>query len=127
MVLSLLHIPLWLASSHFHQFSYKYMYDGHASCRKMEGSAAMEEDFLLRVNNDEDNKKKRGGGSHHGKKGGENSYGGSMRCCQVEKCSADLSEAKHYHRRHRVCEHHAKAHVVIIAGLRQRFCQQCSR
>lgn len=84
----------------------------------------MEEDLLR----DEDNKKRRGG-SHHGRKGGENSGygGGSMRCCQVEKCSADLSDAKQYHRRHKVCEHHAKAQVVIIAGLRQRFCQQCSR
>ncbi|THU74203.1 hypothetical protein C4D60_Mb04t30890 [Musa balbisiana] len=32
-----------------------------------------------------------------------------------------------YHRRHRVCEAHSKAAVVIVAGLRQRFCQQCSR
>nr|GMD36809.1 squamosa promoter-binding-like protein 3 [Ipomoea batatas] len=100
------------------------MYDWRASCRKMGRSAAMEEDLLR----DEDNKKRRGG-SHHGRKGGENSGygGGSMRCCQVEKCSADLSDAKQYHRRHKVCEHHAKAQVVIIAGLRQRFCQQCSR
>lgn len=47
--------------------------------------------------------------------------------CQAEKCSADLSEAKRYHRRHKVCEAHSKAPVVIVAGLRQRFCQQCSR
>ncbi|KAI3502098.1 hypothetical protein L1887_30129 [Cichorium endivia] len=49
------------------------------------------------------------------------------RCCQAEKCMADLTEAKQYHRRHRVCELHAKAEVVIVAGSEQRFCQQCSR
>ncbi|CAH1439567.1 unnamed protein product [Lactuca virosa] len=49
------------------------------------------------------------------------------RCCQAEKCPADLTEAKQYHRRHRVCELHAKAQVVIVAGNEQRFCQQCSR
>ncbi|KAG1364125.1 squamosa promoter-binding-like protein 10 [Cocos nucifera] len=47
--------------------------------------------------------------------------------CQAEGCRADLSGAKHYHRRHKVCEYHAKAAVVIAGGLQQRFCQQCSR
>ncbi|XP_051129889.1 squamosa promoter-binding-like protein 8 [Andrographis paniculata] len=47
--------------------------------------------------------------------------------CQVEGCSADLSHAKHYHRRHKVCEFHSKAATVVAAGLTQRFCQQCSR
>ncbi|RWV80426.1 hypothetical protein GW17_00058305 [Ensete ventricosum] len=47
--------------------------------------------------------------------------------CQAEGCKADLSGAKHYHRRHRVCEFHSKAAVGIIGGLQQRFCQQCSR
>lgn len=47
--------------------------------------------------------------------------------CQVERCAADLQEAKRYHRRHKVCEPHSKALVVLVAGLRQRFCQQCSR
>ncbi|KAF8409218.1 hypothetical protein HHK36_005292 [Tetracentron sinense] len=46
---------------------------------------------------------------------------------QAEKCKAYLTDAKRYHRRHKVCEHHAKATVVLVAGLRQRFCQQCSR
>ncbi|XP_057954422.1 squamosa promoter-binding-like protein 4 [Malania oleifera] len=54
--------------------------------------------------------------------------GGSMRfCCQAEKCSVDLSDAKQYHRRHKVCELHFKAPAVLVAGIRQRFCQQCSR
>ncbi|KAL9429948.1 hypothetical protein AB3S75_025352 [Citrus x aurantiifolia] len=47
--------------------------------------------------------------------------------CQAEGCSADLTHAKHYHRRHKVCEFHSKASTVIAAGLTQRFCQQCSR
>ncbi|XP_014493466.1 squamosa promoter-binding-like protein 3 [Vigna radiata var. radiata] len=47
--------------------------------------------------------------------------------CQAERCGADLTDAKRYHRRHKVCEFHSKAPVVVVAGLRQRFCQQCSR
>ncbi|GJN19144.1 hypothetical protein PR202_gb06386 [Eleusine coracana subsp. coracana] len=47
--------------------------------------------------------------------------------CQAEGCKADLSAAKHYHRRHKVCEYHAKAAAVAAAGKQQRFCQQCSR
>ncbi|VVA27999.1 PREDICTED: squamosa [Prunus dulcis] len=47
--------------------------------------------------------------------------------CQAEGCTADLSHAKHYHRRHKVCEFHSKASTVIANGLTQRFCQQCSR
>lgn len=47
--------------------------------------------------------------------------------CQAEGCNADLTDAKHYHRRHKVCEFHSKASTVVAAGLTQRFCQQCSR
>ncbi|KAJ7947002.1 Squamosa promoter-binding-like protein [Quillaja saponaria] len=47
--------------------------------------------------------------------------------CQVGNCNADLTDAKNYHRRHKVCEFHAKAPVVHVSGLQQRFCQQCSR
>ncbi|KQK16912.2 squamosa promoter-binding-like protein 10 [Brachypodium distachyon] len=47
--------------------------------------------------------------------------------CQAEGCKADLSGAKHYHRRHKVCEYHAKASLVSAGGKHQRFCQQCSR
>ncbi|OIV91731.1 hypothetical protein TanjilG_26584 [Lupinus angustifolius] len=47
--------------------------------------------------------------------------------CQVDSCKTDLSEAKNYHRRHKVCEFHAKAPSVLIADQHQRFCQQCSR
>ncbi|KAF7802737.1 squamosa promoter-binding-like protein 4 [Senna tora] len=57
-----------------------------------------------------------------GKKGS-----GGVRCCQAEKCTAELSDAKPYRRRHKVCENHAKAQVVMVCGIRQHFCQQCSR
>ncbi|KAH1205741.1 Squamosa promoter-binding-like protein 8 [Glycine max] len=43
--------------------------------------------------------------------------------CQAEGCNADLSQAKHYHHRHKVCEFHSKAATVIAAGLTQQFCQ----
>ncbi|KAJ0250450.1 Squamosa promoter-binding-like protein 4 [Hirschfeldia incana] len=51
----------------------------------------------------------------------------SSRLCQVDRCTTDLKEAKQYHRRHKVCEVHAKASSVYLAGVKQRFCQQCSR
>lgn len=47
--------------------------------------------------------------------------------CQVEGCEAVLVNAKDYHRRHKVCEMHAKAPKVVVLGIEQRFCQQCSR
>ncbi|XP_050204736.1 squamosa promoter-binding-like protein 2 [Mercurialis annua] len=47
--------------------------------------------------------------------------------CQVEGCNLELSLAKDYHRKHRVCEAHSKCPKVVIAGLERRFCQQCSR
>lgn len=77
----------------------------------------------------EDDKKRKGvvgcvGGGGSGRRG---SGGGGLRCCQAEKCTADLTDAKQYHRRHKVCELHAKAQVVLVGGIRQRFCQQCSR
>ncbi|XP_073130509.1 squamosa promoter-binding-like protein 6 isoform X2 [Henckelia pumila] len=47
--------------------------------------------------------------------------------CQVLGCNKDLSLSKDYHKRHRVCDLHSKTAVVIVNGLQQRFCQQCSR
>ncbi|CAL9048916.1 unnamed protein product [Musa banksii] len=47
--------------------------------------------------------------------------------CQVEGCGADLSDSKDYHRRHKVCEMHAKASSAVVRNAIQRFCQQCSR
>uniref|UniRef100_A0A0D9XF43 SBP-type domain-containing protein n=1 Tax=Leersia perrieri TaxID=77586 RepID=A0A0D9XF43_9ORYZ len=47
--------------------------------------------------------------------------------CQVEGCGVDLSGVKPYYCRHKVCYMHAKEPTVAVAGLEQRFCQQCSR
>ncbi|XP_039130265.1 squamosa promoter-binding-like protein 15 [Dioscorea cayenensis subsp. rotundata] len=47
--------------------------------------------------------------------------------CQVDDCRADLSRAKDYHRRHKVCEVHSKTAKALVGNLIQRFCQQCSR
>ncbi|XP_039125475.1 squamosa promoter-binding-like protein 14 isoform X2 [Dioscorea cayenensis subsp. rotundata] len=47
--------------------------------------------------------------------------------CQVEGCNVDLSDVKAYYSRHKVCAIHSKSPKVIVAGLEQRFCQQCSR
>lgn len=47
--------------------------------------------------------------------------------CQVDNCREDLSKAKDYHRRHKVCEAHSKASKALLGNQMQRFCQQCSR
>ncbi|KAK9669090.1 hypothetical protein RND81_13G108500 [Saponaria officinalis] len=47
--------------------------------------------------------------------------------CQVHGCNKDLSCAKDYHKRHKVCDAHSKTSKVIVNGIEQRFCQQCSR
>ncbi|XP_021908036.1 squamosa promoter-binding protein 1-like [Carica papaya] len=57
----------------------------------------------------------------------DNGSGGIYLCCQADECGKELVDAKAYHRRHKVCERHAKAPVVLVKGVRQRFCQQCSR
>ncbi|KAJ6729928.1 SQUAMOSA PROMOTER-BINDING-LIKE PROTEIN 8 [Salix viminalis] len=58
---------------------------------------------------------------------GGRTYFSSVEDDFAEGCNADLTHAKHYHRRHKVCEFHSKAATVFAAGLTQRFCQQCSR
>ncbi|KAH6773686.1 squamosa promoter binding protein-like 4 [Perilla frutescens var. hirtella] len=73
----------------------------------------------------EDNKKK--GALTPSKRRVSGAGGSTQRTCQAEDCTADMADAKPYHRRHKVCEFHAKAAVVLLSGLRQRFCQQCSR
>ncbi|KAL0444271.1 UNVERIFIED_CONTAM: Squamosa promoter-binding-like protein 4 [Sesamum latifolium] len=99
---------------------------------KKDGAIESEDDELIMGGGggaaDQDDKRKRAatGGSSM-RKGSGGGGASSTKSCQAEKCSADLSEAKTYHRRHKVCEHHAKAQVVVVAGIRQRFCQQCSR
>lgn len=47
--------------------------------------------------------------------------------CQVHGCNKDLSSSKDYHKRHKVCDVHSKTTKVIVNGIEQRFCQQCSR
>ncbi|CAK9147934.1 unnamed protein product [Ilex paraguariensis] len=47
--------------------------------------------------------------------------------CQVYGCKKDLSSSKDYHKKHKVCEVHSKTAKVIVNGIEQRFCQQCSR
>ncbi|XP_047338125.1 squamosa promoter-binding-like protein 6 [Impatiens glandulifera] len=47
--------------------------------------------------------------------------------CQVHGCKKDLTSSKDYYRRHKVCEVHSKTAKVIVNGIEQRFCQQCSR
>lgn len=47
--------------------------------------------------------------------------------CQVYGCHKDLNSSKDYHKRHKVCEVHSKTPKVIVNGIEQRFCQQCSR
>ncbi|KAK4405421.1 Squamosa promoter-binding-like protein 1 [Sesamum angolense] len=41
--------------------------------------------------------------------------------CQVEDCKADLTNAKDYHRRHKVCAMHAKATRALVGNIMQRF------
>ncbi|KAJ4967329.1 hypothetical protein NE237_019178 [Protea cynaroides] len=53
--------------------------------------------------------------------------GGSYPMCQVDDCRGDLSNAKDYHRRHKVCELHSKTTQALVGKQLQRFCQQCSR
>lgn len=55
------------------------------------------------------------------------SQGSQISRCQVEGCNLDLSSAKQYHKKHRVCEKHSKCPKVIVGGVERRFCQQCSR
>ncbi|XP_058777432.1 squamosa promoter-binding-like protein 6 [Vicia villosa] len=47
--------------------------------------------------------------------------------CQVYNCNMDLSTSKDYHKRHKVCDVHSKTAKVVVNGVEQRFCQQCSR
>ncbi|KAK7327857.1 hypothetical protein VNO77_21950 [Canavalia gladiata] len=85
-----------------------------------------EEDEVSEIGYGEDGRKKRVVTDLHSKRGSK--AGGSVPpSCQVDGCNADLSDAKSYHRRHKVCEYHAKAPAVLIGEQHQRFCQQCSR
>nr|WMI30939.1 squamosa promter-binding-like protein 38 [Diospyros sp. 'deyangshi'] len=51
----------------------------------------------------------------------------NLAVCQVDDCGADLTNAKEYHRRHKVCDMHSKSSRALVGNTIQRFCQQCSR
>ncbi|CAM6077331.1 unnamed protein product [Sphagnum tenellum] len=68
-----------------------------------------------------------GSGSHGVKRTRSSSPQSQVPMCQVDNCKADLSKAKDYHRRHKVCDMHSKAANASVMQLMQRFCQQCSR
>jgi len=73
---------------------------------------------------------KKGKGGYCGGGGKTAAVGGGYTAvtrCQVDGCNVALMNAKEYHRRHKVCEMHSKAPKVVVLGLEQRFCQQCSR
>nr|AUW52984.1 squamosa promoter binding-like protein 12b [Petunia x hybrida] len=59
--------------------------------------------------------------------GGNSSNSSRVVCCQVQDCQVDLSNAKDYHKRHKVCDVHSKAAKALVGNVMQRFCQQCSR
>ena len=80
-----------------------------------------DEDSTGAIGFGDDEKKK------NGKRGSSAGGGSTLPGCQVENCTSDMTDAKRYHRRHKVCEFHAKAPNARVAGLHQRFCQQCSR
>ncbi|KAE8677061.1 Squamosa promoter-binding protein 1 [Hibiscus syriacus] len=93
-----------------------------------EGEEREEEEGTVGYPEDEKKKKASGRRGSGGGGGGGGSGGGvSLPSCQVENCGVELLASKRYHRRHKVCEIHAKWPVVVVSGIRQRFCQQCSR
>ncbi|KAI3785646.1 hypothetical protein L1987_44770 [Smallanthus sonchifolius] len=54
-------------------------------------------------------------------------FSSSSSFCQVHGCNMKLVSCKDYHKKHKVCEFHSKSAKVIVNGIQQRFCQQCSR
>ncbi|KAI4319600.1 hypothetical protein MLD38_033181 [Melastoma candidum] len=82
---------------------------------------------------DEEEEEEEGWGGHsqhnnpQGRPGGRKGRGFRTPRCQVEGCSADLTDSKAYYSRHKVCGPHSKSPQVVVNGLHQRFCQQCSR
>ncbi|GMP82012.1 hypothetical protein CsSME_00036504 [Camellia sinensis var. sinensis] len=56
-----------------------------------------------------------------GSPGGGGGGNGSYPVCQVDNCREDLSKAKDYHRRHKVCEIHSKSSTALVGKQIQRF------
>nr|AVV48324.1 squamosa promoter binding-like protein [Litchi chinensis] len=93
---------------------------------KAEGKRSLKDVEDEEEDDDEDNSGL-GFGEDDKKRKGRKGSSSAAASCQVDNCTVDMSDAKRYHRRHKVCEVHAKAATVHLAGLQQRFCQQCSR
>jgi hypothetical protein len=49
-----------------------------------------------------------------------------VRLCQGDECQADLTQAKRYYKRRRLCGNCIGAHFVSVGGVECRYCQQCS-
>eukprot|EP00897_Mesotaenium_endlicherianum_P009463 jgi/Mesen1/8545/ME000484S07938 len=58
---------------------------------------------------------------------GDNENGSNNPRCQIAGCTGDLTVLKGYHKRHRVCEEHARVSTIFHDGKVQRYCQQCGR
>ncbi|KAL9240149.1 hypothetical protein vseg_014401 [Gypsophila vaccaria] len=85
------------------------------------------EDASMGVNNDNKKVAKKKGKSNSSSSSSSVVQSGETARCQVEGCEVDLSDAKAYYSRHKVCGFHSKSPLVLVSGLHQRFCQQCSR
>ncbi|XP_050152445.1 uncharacterized protein LOC126627065 isoform X2 [Malus sylvestris] len=112
--------------------------DVEAGLKRIQGKEVSEPDAPFRelkedvLKDEEDEELDEQVEDHHDrkKKGAESVTGASgdgMAICKADGCAVDLSDAKVYNRRHRVCELHSKAPLVIVSGLKRRFCHNCSR
>ncbi|XP_070679683.1 uncharacterized protein [Malus domestica] len=112
--------------------------DVEAGLKQIQGKEVSEPDAPFRelkedvLKDEEDEELDEQVEDHHDrkKKGAESVTGASgdgMAICKADGCAVDLSDAKVYNRRHRVCELHSKAPLVIVSGLKRRFCHKCSR
>ena len=49
-----------------------------------------------------------------------------IRRCQGDDCQSDLSQAKRYYKRRKLCGNCISASSVVVGGVECRYCQQCS-
>ncbi|KAF7825276.1 squamosa promoter-binding-like protein 7 [Senna tora] len=124
--------PLFSGDDSHHHHHHHVHVDPHLTCLKL-GKRHYFEDANAPLGGVGSSGSGGGGLGLAGKKGREYYGGGGVAAvtatarCQVEGCHVALGNAKDYHRRHKVCEMHSKAPKVVVSGLEQRFCQQCSR
>ncbi|XP_068306828.1 uncharacterized protein [Pyrus communis] len=115
-----------------------FVSDVEAGLKRIQGKEVSEPDAPFRelkedvLKDEEDEELDEQVEDHHDrkKKGAESATGASgdgMAICKADGCAVDLSDAKVYNRRQRVCELHSKAPLVIVSGLKRRFCHKCSR